>query len=545
MERVRTRLLNTPGLLVAAVVVLGGVSSLLAVLGGGAPMMLDLTPMRDGVPLMLGLDDGIAEAPLFHAALWCLTWVFGMGVGTWLAVSVSSLLAIAGVGSMVRSRMGAVMAGVVFVGSPFVLTRLHHGQVAFLASVGVALLGSHAARHARYLRAAALWATAVALAPHVLLIGAPFVWLLRLGWRKTVLMLVPSAIAAAPLLTASSVMPERGELGESLARFVPTFGEFPGGVFKALTQQGFWAGDIAPWSGVVMSVFAIGAAVALGRARKWGALAASCLAPVGALVLAWVLSVAIPVLPVLILLREPHKVLVVAAVAIAWAAGSWIETRSRTVQLALVCSAAVLGVLGVNAAWAGTTVSSRTVQALEAVRATVGDDPVVVVPAQRYPHVTDVRTEVQDPVERWLGGWRMLHLSPWNEAHDVQERRVREYVASGGSDRDALLMSGARWVIAVRTERDGMSWLSESVELRRRISGDVELYEVRAPSECKQTCAMLRGSRAGTWRWVLLIAALAAGPGLLTLSTFVRRRRSEDECVVEPSEESRSEMCAG
>lgn len=508
-------------------------------------MMLDLTPMRDGVPLMLGLDDGIAEAPLFHAALWCLTWVFGMGAGTWLAVSVSALLAIAGVGSMLRSRLGATMAGVVFVGSPFVLTRLQHGQVAFLASVGVALLGSHAARHGRYLRGAALWATAVALAPHVLLIGSPFLWLLRLGWRKTVLMLVPSVIAVAPLLTASSVMPESGELGESLARFVPVFGEVPGGVFKALTQQGFWAGDVAPWSGAVMGVFALGAAVALGRARKWGALAATCLAPVGALVLARVLEGAIPVLPVLILLREPHKVLVVAAVAVAWAAGCWVETRSRTVQVALVCAAAVLGVLGVNAAWAGTTLSSRTVQALEAVRATVGEDPVVVVPAQRYPHVSDVRTEVQDPIERWLGGWRMLHLSPWDETHDAQEQRVREYVASGGTNRDALLESGARWVIAVRTERDGMSWLAESDGLRRRISGEVELYEVREPAACMKTCAALRDVRAGTWRWVLLVAALAAGPGLLAVSGVERRRRRDEEVPVEPAEESASELCAG
>lgn len=527
VERVRARLLNTPGLLVAALVLFGGAEALLRVLSGGAPAMLDLTPLRDGVPLLLGTDDGVAEAPLFHGALWCLTWVFGMGAGTWLAVSGSVLLAVAGVGSMVRSRVGATMAGVVFIGTPFALTRMHHGQVAFLASVGVALLGCNAVRLERWVRGAALWACAVAIAPHVLLIGAPLLWFMKLGWRRTVVLLMPAAIAAAPLLTASSMLPERGALEESLSRFAPKFGEMPGALFKAVTQQGFWAGDVAPFSALLVCAFAFLVAVSLTITRRWWALVAVVLAPIAASGLAWVLGGVIPVLPVLVLLREPQKLLVIAAVALAWGVASWVETRSRNVQAVLLCAAAVLGVLGVRAAWEGTVLSSSTVSALDAVRATVGDDPVVVVPAQRYPYVNDVRTEVQDPVERWLGGWRLRHLSAWDETHAAQERRVREYVASGGADRAALVESGARWVVALRSERDGMSWLSDSENLKRRISGDVELYEVLDPSACAGACSQLREADAGGWRWVLLMASFAAGPGLLAASVFARRRTEE------------------
>ena len=49
------------------------------------PAYLDLAPLKNGLPLLSGRDDGIPDSPLFHGVLWIISELLGMGAGVVVA----------------------------------------------------------------------------------------------------------------------------------------------------------------------------------------------------------------------------------------------------------------------------------------------------------------------------------------------------------------------------------------------------------------------------------------------------------------------------
>jgi hypothetical protein len=513
-----SRLWRVAGLLPVAVVALGLLGAVVASLKGGAIAMLDLTPLRGPWELILGLDDGAADAPLFHLLLAGSTWQFGMGFGTLLTIAVCLGLAGGGVAALHDSRAARGISAMVFLGLPFSITRLHHGQVAFLAAVGLCLLAGRSVRGGRYMLGGGLWAASALMAPHTVLIGLPFmIWcakresMTKVRWFAV---FAPVIVAVGPLITAHAMLPGGVELDTALTRFAARYGTSVGGVWRALSQQGFWAGDVSSLSAAVVALCAISTVLILpGRDRSRVALLV-LVTPVVVVVLSSVLGALIDAFAPIALLREPHKLLVVPAIALAWAAGVAAERRCARVQLGVLFAAGVLAVGGIAGAMGGVTMKPSTVDALEAVRATVGDDVVVTLPAMRYAYLVDVATEVQDLVPRWVGGTMMREVSTVSDASVTQLRLVKRFVASGGADTAALSLSGARWVVAVRTNQDGMSWLGSNPQLLRRITGTIELYEVREPAECRDKCVVQHQSGVKL-AMVLLVLAMLSGPGVV------------------------------
>ena len=529
-----SRLWRVAGLLPVAVVALGMTGVLLACARGEAVAMLDLTPLRTPWDLMLGLDDGAADAPLFHLLLAGATWQFGMGFGTVMMLGMCLGFAGLGIASLHDTRVSRGISVLVFLGLPFTLTRLHTGQVAFLAAVGLCLLAGTAVRSGRHVLGGGVWAVSALFAPHTVLLGLPYMmWSATRGKLRGVqkaLVVAPVVIAVGPLVTAHSMLPSGVALDTALERFTSHYSTSVTGVWSAVTQQGFWAGDTTSFSALCLVAGALLATLALPSAARTKVLMAVVGGPVVVVVTSMMLGTLIPLFTPLALLREPHKLLVVPAVALAWGVGVVVHRMAGRLQLAALCLTGVLAVGGMAGALSEVTMQPATVDALEAVRATIGDDSVVVLPAVRYAHLVDVSTEVQDLVPRWMGGALMSNVAAESDAARAQLARVKRFVASGGSDATALDATGAKWVVAVRTPVDGMTWLGETQRLARRISGTIELYEVRDASACAPAeCRSPHKVDAGVWQVVLLVLAMLSGPGL-TFGAFVgarvsRRRR--------------------
>ena len=513
----RTYLWRVAGFLPVAAVMGGALPALISTLQGGSIALLDLAPLRDPWMIMLGAEDGIADAPLFHLLLSVLTWWVGMGAGTLMTVVVCVAVAMAGVAVFVGERISGAIAAMAFVAAPFALTRIHHGQVAFLCAVGLTLIASQKAAESK--RGAALWwAAGVMFAPHVLVLGAPVVlWRVR-GWRVRLWMVVPAGLAMLPLFVARGGL-DVSMLPAMLERFEVRYDE--GGVWAAITQQGFWAGDVAGWSGVAAAVLGLVSVLFLRGRAKLALGAVLIAAPLLLPGLTGVLGVLIPVVPPLAMLREPHKLVIVLAVGCAWAVGRVAQQRSGNVQVCLLVCLAALAVVGLAGSLDGRVLSVESVRALDDVRARV-DGGVLVVPVQRYAHVWDVDGEVQDLVPRWLGGEAMVELAPYGKTGQARNNAQKQFTASGGED-TSVWKYGYNWVVGLRQDKDGMRWLERHRDLEKVVSGRVELYRVRQTARCGAECETVQTSHSTTiW---LLVASFGGPVGWVATPAAVRATR--------------------
>ena len=402
------------------------------------PAYLDLAPLKNGLPLLSGRDDGIPDSPLFHGVLWIISELLGIGAGVVVASALCVFVFIYGSGTLYRSLNLNAVSGVAFLASgSFVLTRFSYGQVAFLAGLGVMfLIPSLALKKGDWLLALLLAVSAGLLSPHASLLGAVAVFVIRKNSVRTL-----TSVAAGVVLSVwPVVLTGYGEIGGSDA-FYATRPWYE----SLLLQTGFWNGDAVSW-GSLITLFAVAAAL---RNRKPGA---------ASLVKMWLVSCVLYLIvravkstginsDTLSFLRDEHKILVLAALSLSGLASMSVGTKKIS-SIVLVLAVLFIGFWSIKSS---PSFSREETKALQEISSHV-ERTVAVWPASRYNRISESGAVSQDSVSRVLvGGTNIMGESSYR-------REMSSWMAQGGSSE---FVPYFETLVVIKYGQQGYGWLEK------------------------------------------------------------------------------------
>lgn len=433
------------------------VGGLLKLGGGRWPAYLDLSPIKNGWPLVGGGDDGTPESPMFHAVLWLVSELFGSGGGVVIIAFLSMLTLFMGAGKFYSAlNVNPVVAMVLLAGSSFVLTRHSVGQLAFLAGIGVTLFAaSLQIRRSLNVELILLFTVAAMLSPHAGIIGLLFSACVGTGRiRRTAYASVGVAAAVWPVVVFGY-----GRIGD-LNSFEATRPWYE----AVLIQTGFWHGDEATIISI-LSLAAVSVAVffkKVGPTPLISLWAASC-----GVYLTLRTSKAADVFDqVLSFARDEHKVLIGASVALAGGAAA-ILPKAAKYSAAVACVT-----LMTVTAWSVGNQTSFTQEESQALRelSAKTEGVVAVWPSYRYNRLSEGGVLTQDGVSRMLEG------ATRDMGEDGARRGLSEWISSGGeTDYEPYFDT----LVIIKYGQQGYGWLdsqSERVKLKTPAQKYFDVY---------------------------------------------------------------------
>ena len=416
------------------------------------PAYLDLAPLKNGLPLVFGRDDGIPDSPLFHGILWVMSELLGMGNGVVATVALCVFVFLYGSGTLYRSMNLNAVGGVSFLASgSFMLTRFSYGQVAFLAGLGVMLLiPSLVLRKSDWLSAFLLAAVAGLLSPHAGLLGVLAVVVLKKNRGRT----LASASAGVVLSIWPVVLTGYGEIG-STDDFYATRPWYE----SLFLQTGFWNDDAVVWGSLVTLLV-----VALTLInKKTGAIS---------LVRLWLVSCGFYLLvrtvksagidsDVLSFLRDEHKILALAALGLSGLA----SVSTSTKKISNICLAVAVLFVGAWSIQSSSSFSREETNALRDISAHV-DNPVAVWPATRYNRVSESGVVSQDSVSRALpGGTYAMGESGYRS-------EMSSWMAQGGA---GTFVPYFKTLVVIKYGQQGYGWL-DSIAVKENLGQSSSRY---------------------------------------------------------------------
>lgn len=439
--------------LISACHVVGG---LLRLGDGRWPAYLDLSPIKNGWPLVGGGDDGTPESPIFHAVLWLVSELFGSGAGVVIIAFLSMMTFIVGAGKFYSALdVNPTAAMALLAGSSFVLTRHSVGQLAFLAGVGVTLLGaSLQVRRRLSVELILLFVVATMLSPHAGVVGLLFLACVGTDrLQRTAYAALGVAVAIWPVVVFGY-----GRVGD-LNSFDATRPWYE----SVLIQTGFWHGDEMTVISI-LSLAAVSVAVFLKKTGPTPLIAlwaASC----GAY-LTLRTSKAVGVFDqVLSFARDEHKVLIGASVALAGGAAT-ILPKTAKYSAAVACASLVT-----VAAWSAGNQTSFTQEETRALRELSEDTRGVVAvwPSHRYNRLSEGGVLTQDGVSRMLEG----------ATRDMGENGARkvlsEWMSSGGKTHYEPYFDT---LVIIKYGQQGYDWLESRAERVKLETSAQRYFEV-------------------------------------------------------------------